>query len=444
MSGKLYAAAAVVDITPPVGTDLHGFPREELSCGVLERLQAGVLFLRNGDEQLVLITADLIGIPPALTRSVRTALRRNLGVSPSSVMLAATHTHCGPVILPGMIWLLKPPDKKYLEELKDKLLAAVLSAQRRLAPARLGAGTGACRFNINRRVRTRDGMVMAPNRRGVCDHEVGVLRVDDERGDVKTLVVNFTCHPTVTGGLLISPDYPGFMRKHLVKRYRRKPGVLFVTGACGNIRPCVLDSAGEFRTGTTEDLERLGSDLAAEVFRVAASIKTCPNIALRGASAPVRLPLARPSARRLEREIDEYERNLKILAAENKPRLHSLIEEWKLRRTRRLHAFAKSGRNIVSIPAEIQLFAIGDIRLVGLPGEVFCEIGLHAKKLLGPARTFVVGYANSCPGYIPTAAALDEGGYEPAESYKGYGLPAPYAPAVEKTILDGVRKAAGI
>jgi neutral ceramidase len=63
--------------------------------------------------------------------------------------------------------------------------------------------------------------------------------------------------------------------------------------------------------------------------------------------------------------------------------------------------------------AEIQAFRIGDLGVVGLPGEFFVEFGLELKRRSPAAQTFVVGLANGSLGYVPTAAAFAQGGYEP-------------------------------
>ena len=66
---------------------------------------------------------------------------------------------------------------------------------------------------------------------------------------------------------------------------------------------------------------------------------------------------------------------------------------------------------------------IGDAVLVALPGEVFLEIGLAIKQQAGPEHVFVVAYSNNCEiGYIPTAAAFPEGGYEVDAAPYYYGL----------------------
>jgi hypothetical protein len=54
----------------------------------------------------------------------------------------------------------------------------------------------------------------------------------------------------------------------------------------------------------------------------------------------------------------------------------------------------------------------GDVAIVGIPGELFVELGLAIKATPHFAQTFVAGYCNDLIGYIPTSAAYGEGGYE--------------------------------
>jgi hypothetical protein len=66
---------------------------------------------------------------------------------------------------------------------------------------------------------------------------------------------------------------------------------------------------------------------------------------------------------------------------------------------------------------EIQVLRLGDVALVAVPGELFCEFGLAIKErawreLASPVRALVVSCANGRVGYIPTRAAFDRGGYE--------------------------------
>ncbi|HYL60232.1 MAG TPA: hypothetical protein VEU51_15285, partial [Candidatus Acidoferrales bacterium] len=62
--------------------------------------------------------------------------------------------------------------------------------------------------------------------------------------------------------------------------------------------------------------------------------------------------------------------------------------------------------------AAITVLAVGDAAFVGIPGELFVEFGLELKQNPHFRHTFVVGYCNDLIGYIPTAAAYPQGGYE--------------------------------
>jgi hypothetical protein len=53
-----------------------------------------------------------------------------------------------------------------------------------------------------------------------------------------------------------------------------------------------------------------------------------------------------------------------------------------------------------------------DIAIVGLPGELFSELGVTIKRNSPFKYTMVMGYTGSTTiGYIPTAKATEEGGY---------------------------------
>ncbi|OYT45276.1 hypothetical protein B6U84_02555 [Candidatus Bathyarchaeota archaeon ex4484_40] len=73
-----------------------------------------------------------------------------------------------------------------------------------------------------------------------------------------------------------------------------------------------------------------------------------------------------------------------------------------------------------TVKTEIQAFKIGELYIIGLPGEPFVEIGLEIKRRMreiAPEAKGVItlGYCNDITiGYVPVARAYDEGGYEPS------------------------------
>jgi hypothetical protein len=74
------------------------------------------------------------------------------------------------------------------------------------------------------------------------------------------------------------------------------------------------------------------------------------------------------------------------------------------------------------IAIEVQSLRIGGVCIVGMPGEVFAEIGFQIEEsIAGPS--LVLGYSNGNVGYLCTQASYEGGGYEPAFSWMLYVHP---------------------
>jgi hypothetical protein len=70
-----------------------------------------------------------------------------------------------------------------------------------------------------------------------------------------------------------------------------------------------------------------------------------------------------------------------------------------------------------TIGLEVQVFRLGsDVVVVGLPGEVFVDLGLAIKRASPFATTLVIELCQDAPGYIPTKKAFAEGSYETVNS----------------------------
>ncbi len=64
------------------------------------------------------------------------------------------------------------------------------------------------------------------------------------------------------------------------------------------------------------------------------------------------------------------------------------------------------------ITTEIQVLRLGDIYLLGLPGEILVEVGLEIKRRAGVEKLFVISLSNDTIGYVCHSQAYEEGGYE--------------------------------
>ena len=80
-----------------------------------------------------------------------------------------------------------------------------------------------------------------------------------------------------------------------------------------------------------------------------------------------------------------------------------------------LAAYAKTeGRPLARLP--VRFLRINDTLIWSAPVELFCEIAANVRQHSPFAHTFYFGYTNGWFGYLPTAKAFAEGGYEPNTS----------------------------
>ena len=78
--------------------------------------------------------------------------------------------------------------------------------------------------------------------------------------------------------------------------------------------------------------------------------------------------------------------------------------------------------------------------MVALAGEVVVDYSLRLKAELAGPPVWVAGYCNDVLGYIPSLRVLQEGGYEGGDAMRGTTFPGPFAPSIEKLIVDKVHE----
>src|SRR5262245_55079226 len=101
-AAQLQAGLATIDITPPVGWRMSGYFYERFSTGEHDALQAKALVFRQGDERAALVFCDLIGMPAIISGPVRAEASRKTGIPAANILIAATHTHTGPLYFGGL------------------------------------------------------------------------------------------------------------------------------------------------------------------------------------------------------------------------------------------------------------------------------------------------------------------------------------------------------
>ena len=231
---------------------------------------------------MAIVTLDIIGI---VSDSLRREVAEKLNIP--VLLLAASHTHSGPAV-PRSKDEETPAGTAYLKEIEQKIFGAVKQAAATMFPARLSAGRGALQLGYNRLQVSEDGRARAVFKNldrvpyGPVDPEFMLLRVEDESGAPRALLVHYACHAVVLGGTncKYSADYPGVLQARVEAAL---PGLqcMFVQGGAGDINPLIMGYAGDEQKDFAE-VSKMGELLAAEVLKANGTFP---------AGSPVRHPI---------------------------------------------------------------------------------------------------------------------------------------------------------
>ena len=94
---KIKIGWAEIDITPDKMVSLAGQFAERISEYVEKPITATALAIEVGDEQVVMVSCDLVGVPAGLLAGIRENLVGNtVGLDPMKTVFSATHIHTGP------------------------------------------------------------------------------------------------------------------------------------------------------------------------------------------------------------------------------------------------------------------------------------------------------------------------------------------------------------
>ena len=420
-SAQLTAGLAVADITPPIGYRMSGYFSERLSTGTSNPLCAKAVVLRQGVTSAAMVFCDIIGLSLEVSSRARRRAAERTGIPASNILIAATHSHTGPLYFGALRKHFHdaavaehgsdPCEKvNYAEQLIEKLAGVIVKADAAAKPVRLAAGsTGQQGLSFNRRFHMKDGTVrfnpgsLNPDivrPAGPIDPEVGMVFLREANGDNDAIgaLVNFALHLDTVGGTKYAADYPYYTEQSLREKYGDKFVLLFGNGTCGDINHFDVTKKQRLRT------DYIGRTLAETVKAKKESLEAVTEPALAVLSGIVHAPLqqfgpddiawARENIKKVGtgelsfiKEVEAY----KILAREMRP-----------------------GR---TIPLEVQVFRLSrDVAVVGLPGEVFVDLGLKIKQASPFATTLVIELCQDAPGYIPTKKAFAEGSYETVNS----------------------------
>jgi hypothetical protein len=339
-----FGAATISPSVHPVW--LAGFgARTEPASSVRDDLEARAIVI----DDVCLVVCDLLGMTNAFSGPIRAAVAAQLGIDAERVLTACTHTHHGPSAMTGTEALGWHIPIGYGEELQAGCVAAARHARESAVDAELRYGRAPLPSDVSY------------NRRGLAYDapDFAVLDVVRHDGHRIGVLANLAVHPVALGpdNLAISTDWVGPFRTEL----ERLAGgfAIELSGALGDINP--LPPHGrpddDYEPWSTPDeTDQIGRTIA---DAVAEALDDCAPI---GDDAHV--------VRAETREI-------------------ALGSTGLASRAQR-----------ASTPVDFVEWAIGDVRLVSIPGEAFFALGREIEDTRN-RRTLLAGISPSWHGYLP-------------------------------------------
>lgn len=416
------AGVASTVITPQESVWMGGYSSRTHSAErKIHDLWAKALYLEDAEKNgALIITCDLVGLSKAVSDRIKGGLCEKTGLLKAQIILNCSHTHSGPATSDNLINIYPVDDAdkalidRYTEKLVERLIMLGKNACAKAVAARVFSQNGTVRFQVNRRNNRESELTGLTSLNGPNDYSVPVLKVEDQRGNIKAIVFGYACHPTVLNGYEWCGDYPGFAQIELEKRY---PGAtaLFFQGAGADQNPLPRRSIPLAR--------QYGKELAAAVERVISEPmrELQPLFSAAYSEVPLELETL-PGEAELKRLKDEY-----------------TIDYFK-RWAESMLSKLKRGEKIPSVyPYPVQVWQLGDQIIVALGGELMISYALALKRMLGE-DIFVMGYSNDVTGYIPSDAELStKWGEEIESSHFEFDLPSKWKPGLEKIILNEVK-----
>jgi hypothetical protein len=345
-------------------------------------------------QKIALVACDVLMVNRDILDRAAQRIVKATSIPFDHILINATHTHHAPTTVTVHGYA---RDESFTRQVEDKIVRAAVRAHSRLTPSnmffRLGEESS---VGKNSRLLLSDGTIYwvgpttdALRPTGPFDPELPLLAFRRTDGGLEAVLFNHSTHTigTLTPGVR-SPSFYGLAAQLLEKV---KGGTfLFFEGA----------------SGSTHNLDLTAAEAT---YRVQQAVTR----ALEAAKAH---PAARVKAMRKEivirvRHFDETAEDRAVVAyctkrIKDRAGAQAVIDTFRsMRRT-------LAGHQGDERKTWVQALLIGDIALVGVPGEFFTALGQEIKRRSPWRYTYVFELANDYVGYIPDRSSFDRGGYQ--------------------------------
>jgi hypothetical protein len=383
-------------------------------------LRASALVIEGPDGgRACLIACDVVMLGRDILDDAARRIAEKTGIPLDHILINATHTHHAPSTATVHGY---HRDEAFTHQVGDKSVDAAIAAQARLRPVQLRFRLGEeSTVGRNSRLLLSDGTIFWVGPRedmvrptGPFDPELPVLAFSNAGGDVEAVLFNHSTHTigTIARGVR-SPSFYGLAAQELEKE--RGGTFLFFEGASGsthNLDVPPPEALLRIKAAVADALDRAEDHPVPRVAGVRREVELHVRHFDEGAedAAVVAYCTKRQPPPGAERTIAVFRDMRKQLA----PRQGELVKTW------------------------VQAIVLGDIAVVGVPGELFTFLGQEIKRRSPYRYTYVFELANDYVGYLPDARAFERGGYQ-----TWIGLHSFVEKGSGETIVDEVLKLLG-
>jgi hypothetical protein len=358
-------------------------------------LRASAVVIEDAQRQrIALVASDVLMINRDVLDRAARRIEQATGIPFDHVLINATHTHHAPttVTIHGY-----QRDEAFTHQVEDQIVQAAVRAAGRLTPVtflfHLGEESS---VGKNSRLLLGDGTIYwvgshadAVRPTGPFDPELPVLAFRRPEGRLEAVLFNHSTHTIGTHKPGVrSPSFYGLAAQALESDIGGT--FLFFEGASGsthNLDVSAVEATYRIRQAITDALDRAQPRPVAGVkaLRREITVKVRhfqeaedERAAVAYCTKRIKDPAAAQSVLKVFR----------AMRAELAPQQGQERKTW------------------------VQAVLIGDVAIIGVPGEFFTVLGQEIKRRSPFRYTYVFELANDYIGYIPDRLSFDRGGYQ--------------------------------
>jgi hypothetical protein len=417
-AASIFAGVARRDITSPVGiyARMWGAAKHDRSEGTHKPLLVTALVMRQTKtgKPIALLSVDLALIGdmggPEL-KAIREAMKKELKIDESSLVLACSHTHASAwpamsrATLPGGEMI---PD--YIKLVERQCVDATREAMTNMQAATATFTRGKCNLAVNRDLpdpdKSKKRMICGYNPDKPADDTLIVGRITANSDDsILATIVNYGCHPTTLAweNRRISPDYIGAMRETVEQNTGHAP-CLFLQGASGELSP-----AWQY-VGDTAVPDKHGRQLGfAALSALTSMLPPAHKLVYEGvmeSGAPLAVWLPKKFKPQAVLKVERFDVTVPRKNWPTEAEIDATIASEKDRTMReRLHRkrmIIKSIGDGKTCTIPVWAWRIGSTLLVAQPDETYSSFQIDLRAAMPDNEVLVVNVANAGEiGYLP-------------------------------------------